>query len=76
MADTKTKAATRQKATAIAKTAAPRKTSTKKHGSNGYASEERHKMIQDAAYFIAERNNFAGDPHSFWLEAEAQLGAL
>ncbi|AGA31991.1 hypothetical protein TVNIR_0280 [Thioalkalivibrio nitratireducens DSM 14787] len=40
--------------------------------------EQRYRMIQDAAYFIAERNGFTGDHHAHWLEAEqaidAQLG--
>jgi hypothetical protein len=35
--------------------------------------EERDRMIRDAAYYIAERNRFEGDPTQFWLEAERQV---
>ncbi|MBW2526365.1 MAG: DUF2934 domain-containing protein [Deltaproteobacteria bacterium] len=35
--------------------------------------EERYRRIQDAAYFIAERHEFQGDPISFWLEAEREV---
>jgi len=35
--------------------------------------EERYKMIQDAAYFIAERHGFNGDSAYFWSLAEAEI---
>lgn len=38
-------------------------------------SEERVKMIETAAYFIAERNGFGDDHLAYWLEAEAQIDA-
>ena len=37
------------------------------------SAQERYEMIQYAAYFIAERNGFVGDPLVFWTEAEAQI---
>ena len=37
--------------------------------------EERYKMIQDAAYFIAERHGFNGDSAYFWSLAEAEINA-
>ena len=37
--------------------------------------EERYKMIQDAAYFIAERHGFNGDSAYFWSLAEAEISA-
>jgi hypothetical protein len=37
--------------------------------------EQRYRMIQDAAYFIAERNGFVGDNHAYWLEAEQAIDA-
>lgn len=37
--------------------------------------EQRYRMIQDAAYFIAEREGFGGDNHRHWLEAEAAIDA-
>ena len=43
----------------------------------GSSNQESYEMIQQAAYFIAEKNSFAGDAVSYWLEAEAQVrGAL
>jgi hypothetical protein len=38
--------------------------------------EERYRMTQEAAYFIAERNGFAGGAMDYWVEAEAQISAL
>lgn len=35
--------------------------------------QQRYEMIQYAAYFIAKCNNFEGDPHAYWTEAEAQI---
>ena len=37
--------------------------------------ETRYKMIQDAAYFIAERHGFQGDSAYFWSLAEAEIKA-
>lgn len=39
----------------------------------GPTPEHRHKMIQDAAYFMAERNGFAGGAMDYWIAAEAQI---
>ncbi len=36
--------------------------------------EERRRMIEEAAYSLAEQRGFTGgDPESDWLEAEAQI---
>ena len=37
--------------------------------------EERYRMIQDAAYFIAERHGFNGDSAYFWSLAEAEINS-
>ena len=39
-------------------------------------AEERFKMVNDAAYYVAERHGFAGDDYSYWAEAEAQIDAI
>ena len=39
-------------------------------------AEERYRMVEVAAYYIAERNGFAGDPSAFWAEAEMQISKL
>jgi hypothetical protein len=35
--------------------------------------EERYRMIQDTAYYIAERHGFNGDSAYFWSLAEAEI---
>jgi Tfp pilus assembly protein PilV len=66
-------------------TAAPRKTATRKApvrkaprartSTTGAVSDEaRYKMIQDAAYYLAERRGFApGHAQEDWAEAERQV---
>lgn len=39
------------------------------------SAEERYKMVQDAAYFIAERHGFNGDSAYFWTLAEAEIAS-
>jgi Protein of unknown function (DUF2934) len=47
-----------------------KKTSTK---ARSIGAEERYKMIEVAAYYIAERNNFKGSTIDFWIAAEAEI---
>lgn len=43
-------------------------------GNNGY---QREQMVAEAAYFRAERRNFApGDDLADWLQAESDVAAL
>jgi hypothetical protein len=37
--------------------------------------EQRYRMIQEAAYFIAEKHGFAGDTLGFWVQAEQEIDA-
>ena len=37
--------------------------------------EQRYKMIEEAAYYIAERHGFCGDSAYFWSQAEAEINA-
>ena len=53
------------KAVAAAKPAAPKKSEIN--------PEQRYKMIEQAAYFIAERHGFNGDSAYFWSLAEAEV---
>lgn len=62
------------KAAKAAKTTT-KKTPTKKT-STKLSPEAVYKMIQDAAYFIAEKDGFTGDPHAYWTAAEAQIAAM
>lgn len=44
---------------------------------NAYTSEERNRMVADAAYFHAERRGFAsGNEMADWLEAENEIDSL
>mgnify|MGYP003586257480 CR=1 FL=1 len=40
------------------------------------SAEERYKMIEQAAYFQAEKAGFQGDPQAHWVAAEAEVDAL
>ena len=60
---------------AAAKTA-PKKTVAKKATkARSIGAEERYKMIEVAAYYIAERNHFKGNSTDFWVAAEAEISA-
>jgi len=37
------------------------------------SAEERYRMTEVAAYFMAERNNFSGNPVEYWQAAESQI---
>jgi uncharacterized protein (DUF3084 family) len=44
---------------------------------SGAAAERRQRMIEEAAYFRAQRRGFVGgDPASDWLEAEAEVDRM
>lgn len=62
------KAATKKTET---KKAAPKKTSVKKKGE--MSSFERYKMIEVAAYYMAEKNGFAGHAVDYWIAAEKDI---
>ena len=76
-----TKSTTR-KATTTSATAAPAKkaaatartsrTAAKKD--NGVLNpEKRYRMVEEAAYYIAEKSGFMGDQNVYWLEAEKKV---
>lgn len=61
-----------------AKTTSKKTTSTKPITSGAkkirkISAAERYKMIEVAAYYIAEQNNFNGDTVDFWTAAEAEV---
>ncbi|MGX8883087.1 DUF2934 domain-containing protein [Methylovorus sp. SPW-M1] len=66
-----------------AKKTTPKKTATAKAASaktksspRKISAEERYKMTEVAAYFLAERNGFKGNPVEYWEQAEAQISQL
>lgn len=53
---------------------APKKpTANKSRKSNKISAKERYKSVEVAAYYIAEHNQFQGNPADFWYAAEAQM---
>ncbi len=36
-------------------------------------AEERYRMVQTAAYYIAERDGFAGKASDYWIAAELEI---
>jgi hypothetical protein len=70
-------------ATPLAKTAAPaaaKKPATRAAAPTGKPAaptpEQRYRMVQEAAYFIAEKDGFASGAMDYWIAAEAQIEAL
>jgi len=37
--------------------------------------EQRQRMVESAAYYLAEKNGFSGDPQQYWLQAEKEVDA-
>jgi hypothetical protein len=63
------------KKTAGRKKAAPKRASKKAAPKGRISAEERYRMIQEAAYFQAEKAGFDCDPWQCWLTAEAEIDA-
>jgi Protein of unknown function (DUF2934) len=57
-----------------AKKIATKKTS--KAASTKIGAAERYRMVETAAYFIAERNGFKGNSADNWIAAEAQIAKM
>ena len=60
---------------AVAKKPATKKPVAKKISAKArsISAEERYKMIEVAAYYIAERNSFKGNTLDFWTAAETEI---
>lgn len=73
----KTKAATAEKKQAAEKKpAAAKKVAKPKASKSGSISSfERYKMIEVAAYYLAEKNGFAGSSVEYWTQAEQAFDA-
>jgi hypothetical protein len=41
----------------------------------GVSPEQRYRMVSEAAYYIAEKHRFQGDPVKFWLQAEKEIAS-
>lgn len=66
--------------TTAAKSAAPKKAPATKKAPAAKkwnpGNEERYNMIQVAAYYLAERDNFSGSPLEYWAAAEVQISGM
>lgn len=59
-----------------AKKAAVKKPAAKKasaHKDNAMSGFERYKMIEVAAYYMAEKNGFVGNSTDYWTAAEKEI---
>jgi hypothetical protein len=61
------------KKTVAKKTPAVKKAAVKK---TKPSAEAIYKMTEVAAYYIALKNGFAGNPSDYWIAAEAQISAI
>lgn len=73
------KVAAPKKAAAPKKEVAPKKAAAAKKPADKprkISPQERYRMVEVAAYFIAERNSFADSPVGYWIEAEVQISKM
>lgn len=81
-AKTEKKTATKRTAASGAQKEAPKKRVSRKVTQDAapapaILTEDRHRMIAEAAYFIAERRGFqGGNPEQDWFEAEKQISRM
>jgi hypothetical protein len=71
-----TKAAAKPKAAPKKEAAAKKvaaKPAAKKTKAGSTSPEHRYRMIEVAAYYLAEKDNFAGSPVEYWIAAELQF---
>ena len=64
------------KAEAPKAAAATRKRAPAKKDVRTVTPEERQRLVEQAAYFRAEKDGFRGDPQAYWVAAEAEVEAL
>lgn len=67
------KETTATKKASAPKTAAAKKPAAKKTKTATSDLEQRYRLIEVAAYYIAEKDGFAGNPVDYWIAAELQI---
>lgn len=75
-AKSKVAAATTTDAKAPAKATTSKPRATKKALKPALSPEQRYLMVQEAAYYIAEKDGFSGNPAEYWAQAEAQISQM
>jgi hypothetical protein len=84
---TASKTAKKPAKTAAPKAAAPKPNATKvaapkavsktiKPSAKTISAQDRYHMIDEAAYYRAEKNGFQVDPHANWIAAEREIDEL
>lgn len=71
-----TKPATSKPATKTSAKSTSKPKATKKSSKLAVTPEQRYLMVQEAAYYIAEKDGFAGNPSDYWAQAEAQISQM
>jgi hypothetical protein len=76
------KKAAAKKSPVAVKSAAPKKTTAKAPAKSVEklavaqpSAQERYRMVETAAYYIAERSNFQGNAVEHWAQAEIEIAA-
>jgi hypothetical protein len=67
------KETTTTKKASTAKTTAAKKPAAKKAKAATSDLEQRYRLIEVAAYYIAEKDGFSGSPVDYWIAAELQF---
>lgn len=69
----KKKAAKKSTKKAATKTTAKKAATKKDTPKKSVTPKKRFELIQETAYFMAQKNNFEGDQAEYWLQAEAEV---
>lgn len=72
-ATTAKKEATTTKKAATTKATTAKKPTAKKTKAATSDLEQRYRLIEVAAYYLAEKDGFAGSPVDYWIAAELQF---
>ncbi len=67
------KAAVKAAKETVAKAPAAKPKKTSKSKAEPMSGFERYKMIEVAAYYLAEKNGFAGNAADYWIAAEKEI---
>ncbi len=51
-----------------------RKPAAKKAKATAVSPEHHYRMVEVAAYYLAEKDGFTGSPVDYWIAAELQIG--
>lgn len=70
---TAAKAPAAKTATAKKTTTSTKKPAAKRTKATDITPEHRYRMIEVAAYYLAEKDGFAGSPVEYWIAAEQQI---